>query len=158
MRDSAWRAFGRWLTQKDWSAILSASLCKEKFKTFMSELSKGIDIFLPYRAVKKHPTACPWITDKIKMWIRKHQATFIQQGKNSMAYRLWTNKVQCAIRTAKYYYYRNRVDELEQVNPEKWWREIQKLSGQDVKHDWHYQFLEDDMDIKSLANKINDYF
>ena len=39
----------------------------------------------------------------------------------------------------------------------KWWREIKRLTGQDVKQDWHYQFLDSDMDIKSLANKINDY-
>ena len=31
MRDSAWRAFVRWLTPKDWSAILGAPSCEETF-------------------------------------------------------------------------------------------------------------------------------
>ena len=31
MHDSAWRAFVRWLTPKDWSAILGAPSCEETF-------------------------------------------------------------------------------------------------------------------------------
>ena len=40
----------------------------------------------------------------------------------------------------------------------RWWREIKRLTGRDVKQDWYCQFLDSDMDIKSLTNKINDYF
>ena len=103
---------------------------RRKIKTFVPELSKGIGMFLLFRAVKKDPTDRPWITNKIKMWIRKRQATFIQQGKNSIAYRLWRNKVQCALRTAKYFCDHNRVAEEEQVNPATWRREI-KSDGQE---------------------------
>ena len=44
------------------------------------------------------------------------------------------------------------------MNPAKWWREIKKLAGQVAKQEWYHQFLDEDTDIKRLANKINSYF
>jgi len=63
-------------------------------------------------------------TNKIKMWIRKRQAAFIQQVKNSIAYRLWRNKVNSKVPLLY------RVAKVEQVNPAKWRREIKKLTGE----------------------------
>jgi hypothetical protein len=59
---------------------------------------------------------------------------------------------------AKHHYYNKRVSKLENTSSNKWWREIKRLSGQDVKQQWHHQFLEEYMDVKSLANSINDIF
>ena len=67
MRDSVWRALGRWITQKDWTPILNASSCEQKFQLLMSELDGAISIFLPQKISRKHPTDRPWITSKIKM-------------------------------------------------------------------------------------------
>ncbi len=92
MRDSAWCALGRWITQKDWSSVLEANMCKDKFNLFTSDLSQAIDRFLPQKVVKKHPTDRPWITTKIKKGIQKRQSAFIQQGKMSIAYRFWREK------------------------------------------------------------------
>ena len=47
---------------------------------------------------------------------------------------------------------------MEQTNPAKWWREIKKPTGQDIQQEWHHQFLSNNMDTKSLANMINDFF
>ena len=66
--------------------------------------------------------------------------------------------MQCDIKMAEYHYYHHKVVEVEQNNPAKWWREIKKLTGQDVQQEWHHQFLSNNMDTKSLANKINDFF
>jgi hypothetical protein len=35
---------------------------------------------------------------------------------------------------------------------------MKRLSGQDIKQQWHRQFLEEYTDAKSLANSINDIF
>jgi hypothetical protein len=59
---------------------------------------------------------------------------------------------------AKHHYYNNRVSKLQNTSSSKWWREIKRLSGQDIKQQWHHQFLEEYMDVKSLANSINDIF
>ena len=158
MRDSAWCALGRWITQKDWSSVLEANMCKDKFDLFNSDLNQAIDRFLPQKEVKKHPTDRPWITTKIKKGIQKRQSAFIQQGKMSTAYRYWRNKVQRSIRAAKYQYYSVKVTDVQRVNSTKWWREIKKLSGQSSKLEWHHQFLENSSDTKLLANRINNFF
>ena len=66
--------------------------------------------------------------------------------------------MQCDIKIAKYHYYHHKVVEVEQINPTKWWREIKKLTSQDVQQEWHHQFLSNNTETKSLANKINDFF
>ena len=87
MRDSAWYALGRWITQKDWTSVFEANTCKDKFNLFFSDLSQALDRLLPQKVIKKHPTDRPWITNKIKKWIYKRQSAFTQKGKKSSAYR-----------------------------------------------------------------------
>ena len=118
MRDSAWRALGRWLSQKDCTPIRNTSSYELKFQQLMSELGNAINHF------KKHPTDRPWINNNIKLWIGKRQCAFRLHGKGSDAYRNWRNKVQGAIETAKYNYYKNKVTEVKKLNPAKWWRKI----------------------------------
>ena len=66
MRDSAWRALGRWMTKKDWYSVLNTESCEDKFRLLMMELTSAIDSFLPRKIVKKHPTDRPWISKKLK--------------------------------------------------------------------------------------------
>ena len=118
MRDSAWRALGRWLSQKDCTPIRNASSYELKFQQLMSELGNAINHF------KKHSTDRPWINNNIKLWIGKRQCAFHLHGKCSDVYRHWNNEVQGAIETAKYNYYKNKVTEVKKLNPAKWWRKI----------------------------------
>jgi hypothetical protein len=59
MRNSAWcGAFGRWITEKNWSSVFSlksASLNKDKFDLFISELDQAVDTFFQQKMIKKHP-------------------------------------------------------------------------------------------------------
>ena len=62
-----------------------------------------------------HSSDRPWITNKIKLYIGKRQSPFfVMENARKLG----------VIRTAKYNYYQNKVAEVEQVNPSKWWREI----------------------------------
>ena len=67
MRESAWREFGRWITQKDWKPVLNTSSCEDKFQLFIKELKQGVDCYLPQRTVKVHQTDRPWMTNKLKI-------------------------------------------------------------------------------------------
>ena len=158
MRNSAWCAFGRWITKQNWSSVLSASTSKDKFDLFMSELDQAVNTFLPQKMIKKHPTDRPWITNTIKLWISRRQCVFQQQGKNSKDYSFWRNKVQRAIQLAKSNYFHSKVADVDRVSPVKWWKEIKKLSGQNIRQEWYHQFLDNNMDIESLANTVNDFF
>ena len=66
LRDSAWRTFGRWLTNKNWSQLSSAESCKDKFHIFITELQNAVDTYLPWKTVRIHPTDRPWTTKRIK--------------------------------------------------------------------------------------------
>ncbi len=140
-RDSAWRALGRWIVEKEWSSILNAPSCEDKYDSFMCEINCAIDTFLRLQTIKKHPTDRPWITKKINNCIYKRQSAFTRHGKDSLSFMFWRNKVQREIKMAKHRYYNNRVSKLENTSSSKWWREIKRRSGQDIKHEWHHQLL-----------------
>ena len=158
MRESAWRAFGRWMTQKDWNPVLNTSSCEDKFQLFITELKQGIDRYLPQRTVKVHQTDRPWMTKKLKIWIRKRQTAFLKHGKSSSMYKYWRNKIQREIKSSKSYYYTHKVADLGHTNPRKWWKQIKSLMGQDIQPEWYYQFLGDNRNAKVLADKINSFF
>ena len=113
MRESAWRPFGRWLLEKDWTHVLEAASCKEKFQLFSSELKGAIELLLPWRTVKTNSSDRPWITKRLKSSIKKRQEAFIKHGKDSSTYKMWRNNVQKEIKSAKRLYYRNKVADLE---------------------------------------------
>jgi len=62
--------------------------------------------------------------------IVKRQAAFIRYGKDSLVFRMWRNRVQGAIKTAKRFYYDNKVAGLAETNPKKWWQDIKSLTEQ----------------------------
>ena len=158
MRDSAWRALGQWMTEKDWYSVLNTESCEDKFRLLMMELTSAIDSFLPRKIVKKHPTDRPWISKKLKSRIRKRQSAFPRHGKNSPNYKFWRNEVQGEVKKAKNHYYHDKVAQVESTNSSKWWRQIKSLTGQDIQQEWYHQFLGDTVNTKLLANKINDFF
>ena len=47
LRESPWRTFGCWLTNKDWLQLSSAESCRDKFHFFITELQNAVDTSLP---------------------------------------------------------------------------------------------------------------
>ena len=76
MKDSNWRAFGRWMTTKDWTPVLQKTSCEDKFQLFLSDLKEGIDLYLPEKTVITHQNDRPWMTKELKSMITKRQKTF----------------------------------------------------------------------------------
>jgi hypothetical protein len=98
----------------------------------MSELDQAADTFLQKKMIKKHPTDRPWITNNIKHWISRRQSVFQKHArKNSKVFSFWRSKVQRAIHSAKSNYFHSKVADVDIVV--KWWKEIKKLSGQNVR-------------------------
>ena len=150
MRDSAWRPFGRWMIEKNWSNVYNAETCEEKFQAFMSNLHQAVDLYLPWRTTKVHDSDRPWITKKLKLLIHKRQNAFTRFGKHSTIYKQLRNKVQSEIRLAKQHYYKHKVSDLEQANAKKWWEQIEILSGQTCHKEWYHQFLDSECQIPRL--------
>ena len=78
---------GNWLSQSG----RYKKFVEDKFQIFISELKKGIDCYLPQRTVKVHQTDRPWMTNKLKIWIRKRQTAFQRNGKDSSKHKYWRN-------------------------------------------------------------------
>ena len=111
---------------------------EDKFQIFISELKKGVDCHLPQRTVKVHQTDCPWMTNKLKIWIRKGQTAFQRNGKDSIKHKYWRKiNPKREIKSAKSYYYTYKVAELAKTNPRKWWKQIKSLIGQDIEQEWY---------------------
>jgi hypothetical protein len=98
------------------------------------------------------------MTKELKFMIRKRQNAIIKYVKSSRPYKKWRNKVQQKIKTAKAVYYEHKIANLNQCNSSKWWKRFKSLTGQGIKQEWYQQFVGDNVDVKSLANKINDMF
>ena len=141
MRDSARRALGRWMTEKDWYSVLDTESCEDKFRLLMMELTSAIDSFLPRKIVKKHPTDRPWISKKLKSRIRKRQPAFPRHGKNSPNYKFWRNKVQGEVKKAKNHYYHDKVAQVESTNSSKWWRQVKSLHAETLSRSDTINFL-----------------
>ena len=138
--------------------MLSAPTCEEKYDTLMSDLNAAIYVFLQEKIVKRHPTDHPWMTTNIKTAIRKRQLAFLRHGKESVIYKFWRNKLQQNIRSVKRLFYQNKVADIERTSPKCWWKSIKKMAGITTKSEWHYQFVNETTDVRTLANTINDYF
>ena len=159
MRDSAWRSFGRWMTEKDRVHVFGAPTCKDKYTIFMNELTAAIDLLLPWKTVRSHPTDRPWNSKKLKTLILKRQKAFLTLWKDSNSYKQLRNIIQQEIRSAKRNYYQHKVLDLENTNCMKWWSQIRSIAGQYIRQNWSCQFLDDSCpDIRTLANKVNDFF
>ena len=141
MRDSAWRALGQWMTEKDWYSVLNTESCEDKFRLLMMELTSAIDSFLPRKVVKKHTTDRPWISKKLKSWIRKRQSAFLRHGRDSSNYKFWRNKVQGEVKKAKNHYCHDKVAQVESTNSSKWWRQVKSLHAETLSRSDTINFL-----------------
>jgi len=113
----------------------------------MSDLNGAINVFLPEKIVKRHPTDHPWMTTNIKIAIPKRQSAFLRHGKESVIYKFWRNKLQRDIRSVKRLFYQNKVADVERTNPKCWWMSIKKMAGITTKSEWHHQFLNETTDV-----------
>ena len=69
-RDSRLRAFGQWLTTHKWNGFFSLNSCLDKFARFHSVYSEAIDRFFPLTRTRADQGDRPWVTPKIRVWIR----------------------------------------------------------------------------------------
>ena len=159
-RDSALRDFGRWITSFSWDEVFSLDTCEEKFDLFYRIMSDAVNRFLPLKSFHVHSSDKPWISPKIKFWVAGRQHALSRFGKNSHAFKIWRNKVQRAITSAKKFYYDAKVKGLKDTNVGKWWKEVKNLAGiSDDSGQWYCQLVDgDDDSVATLCDRINDFF
>lgn len=160
-RDSCIRDLGQWITSLSWQEVYTKNSCQSKFENFYQLLIKAIDKYLPFKIMRVHNSDKPWITTRIKSWIKRRQKCLAQHGKYSPLFKLWRNKVQYAIKYAKKSFYNSKVKKLKESNTSKWWKEVKNLSGLADKKGQCFQNLIDGVTIDTtdkLCERINEFF
>ena len=69
-------AFGKWLTDFNWTALYHTFSCEQKFELFEDIINAGLDCFLPAKTVRLHEKDKPWITPEVKKIIEARQTAF----------------------------------------------------------------------------------
>ena len=127
-RDSALRGFGRWITSFSWDEVFSLDRCEKTFDLLYRIMADAVNRFLPLKSFRVHSSDKPWISPKIKFLVARRQHALNLFGKNSHAFKMWRNKVQRAITSAKKFYYDTKVKGLKDSNAEKWRKEVKNLA------------------------------
>ena len=122
MRDSAWRALGRWMTEKDWYSVLNTESCEVKFRLLMMEITSAIDSFLPRKVVKKHTTDRPWVSKKLK------------SSKDNLHF----SDMEGTLRITNFGGTRSRA---RSKNSSKWWRQVKSLHAKTLSRSDTINFL-----------------
>ena len=79
LNSSAKRAFGRLLTNYNWSNLYYTTSCEQKLELFQDVISTRLDHFLPCKVVKMYDRDKPWITPSYKQLIKSRQIAFFSE-------------------------------------------------------------------------------
>jgi hypothetical protein len=125
------QAFGRFLSNLDWSVLSRLSSWQSMCDLFYDIILMGLDTIIPPQAVRLHCRDKAWITPEIKSLISQRQKA-LSLG-NKAEYNKLRNKVIRVIKQAKFNFYESQVSHLKNSKPKKWWSAIKNLVGSSSK-------------------------
>ena len=151
-------AFGRWLTNYNWTNLYHTALCEQKLELFQDVIHTGLDHFLPCKVVKMHDRDKPWITPAYKELIKSRQKAFFQ--KNDKLYRRLRNRANRESKNLKSAFLEHKLEQLKRnPDPKKWWDTVKQIAGYPKKKSFSSLVLGDQVvSGKQLAEKINEAF
>ena len=121
-------AFGRWLTNYNWSTLYHTTLCEQKLELFQDVIFTGLDYFLPCKVVKIHDRDKPCITPSYKQLIESRQKSFFQ--KDDKLYHQLRNRAFREGKELKSAFLRSKLEHLKQnPDPKKWWNTVKQIAG-----------------------------
>ena len=74
---------GQWITTYKWNGFFSLNSCLDKVAHFNGVIREAIDRFFPLTRTRAHQGDRPWVTPKIRAWIRNRQIFLARYGKDS---------------------------------------------------------------------------
>ncbi len=73
-----WRAaFASALTDVRWEPLYQLPSCEDQCRYFHDTIAHLTEAFFPYKAVTRHSTDKPWVTDSFRQLVRKQQRAYI---------------------------------------------------------------------------------
>ena len=101
--------------------------CEDQLKDFQRVVTGAMNRCLPMRLVKRYPTDKPWITPEIKEAIKVRQQAWAKG--NNHSYKIHRNSVIKLSKSGRRRFYNDKVSQMRDTNPKKWWDNIKLLSG-----------------------------
>ncbi len=131
-------------------------------KQFYDIVAIGLDFLMPIKRIKKISADVPWMTDKLKAFIKKRQEAFFSYGPKSNCFKYHRNIVNRERKACKSKYCMTQVHSEEKENPKAWWSEIKRLGGMKSMNSSLINLINiaglEDISEHELANRINTAF
>ena len=142
----------------DWTPLYLQPSCEKKFEFFQNSICFIINQHFPIRAVRRHSSDKPWVTDYFRQLINQRQRAYM--CKNFTEYRILRNRVIRTANSIRSSYYREQISNLRNCDPHRWWKHTKSLTGLGkTSSDLHA--MANSLcggDLCILAGKINSFF
>ena len=109
----------------NWTPLMRLNSCDDQLDLFQRVVHNAMDC-IPLRTVKQHPNDKPWITPAIREFIQKHQQAWLND--DLPLYKVYRNKVIKLCKKAHHKFYNDKINNIHESNPKKWWDGIKLLS------------------------------
>ena len=127
LRDSSIRQFGQWITSQNWSEMSPSDDVETLWTTYHTMITTAYHHFFPEETSTHHLRDLPWISPRIKRLMTLRDNAFA--ARDNDRYRRLRNQVIREIRAAKLNYYPNKIEQLKQDKPSKYFGKIKKKAG-----------------------------
>ena len=118
---------GRYLTKIDWSLVCGPlDTCESMWTSFHELVHSGLDIIMPEKQIRIHPTDAPWMTQKLKSLILSRQKAFHVHGAYSPQFKHYRNRVNRERKVCRAKYYESHIKQLKGEASRKWWNEVKQ--------------------------------
>lgn len=158
-RPSRKAMFGRYLSQIDWGLLETIGTCEEKNNYLTDIINTGLTYIMPEKRLSFHHSDFPWINEDFKRLIQLRQRAFVSG--NVTLFKFYRNKVNRIRKSCRATFYKSKVENLKQLNPKQWWREVKRISGMlssSTLRDCIQIENSDHLSSVELANLINNSF
>jgi len=115
----------------NWISLYKMASCDEMLNYFYVPTHRLLDTFLPLQSIKVNKSDKPWVNVSFRYLILRRQYAWTHQRWEE--YRIYRNRVQCAVLCLRSRYYKRRIRVLRQCDPQKWWQEVKRFTGQSTR-------------------------
>ena len=155
------------LSNIDWANVFQSDSTQRAFSLFHNELRKLHDRCFPLQHIsKKYNTRKPWLSDALRVSIKKKNKLYRKSVKiksvyNEMVYKNYRNTLKHLLKAAEKKYYSELIL-LNKSNSKKMWSIIKNIINRNKEKYTNRRFKLSDGSItndkKLISNKFNDFF
>ena len=121
---------GGYLTKINWSVVCGPlGTCGSMWTSFRELFHSRLDIIMPEKQIRIHPTDDPGMNQKLKSLILSRQKALHMHGVHSPQFKYYRNRVNGERKVCRAKYYESHIKQLQEEASRNWWSEVKQLSG-----------------------------